>query len=268
MIWRIIDEPAPLNGSWNMAVDEALFQAIETGGETTPVLRLYTWSPACLSLGYHQEFETACDESYIASRGFSIVRRPTGGKAVLHDDELTYAVAAPVGGHFHGGLQDSYAKIAQALAASLAKLALGVEMKQRSAAVSPNGAAPCFLVPSEKEILVDGRKVAGSAQVRGKRAFLQHGAIPLKLDYEALASATRHGPNEAATYRRAFAGLSDFRPDISAHSLRKALRSGFAEIFQGEWKESALTTGEEDAAKRLYENKYSQDLWNKRSVSC
>ncbi|MCI4397748.1 MAG: lipoate--protein ligase family protein [Acidobacteria bacterium] len=268
MIWRVIDEPVAREGSWNMAVDEALFQAIETGDETRPVLRLYTWSPACLSLGYHQEFETACHEGYLASRGFSVVRRPTGGRAVLHDDELTYAVIAPTGELFPGGLAESYARIAEALAKSLAGLGLRVELEERAAAITPNGAAPCFLVPSTKEILVEGKKVVGSAQVRGKRAFLQHGAIPLKLDYEALASATRHGPQEAATYRLAFAGLSDFIPRLSTARLRKALRSGFAEVFPGEWQESGLNPGEAEEAKRLHEHKYSKDHWNRRRTPC
>jgi len=265
MIWRVIDEPVSREGSWNMAVDEALFQATDSGAEAGPVLRLYAWSPACLSLGYHQDFETACDEAYLASRGFSAVRRPTGGKAVLHDDELTYAVIAPTGELFPGGLIESYARIAAALAKSLASLGLRVELKARAAAIAPNGAAPCFLVPSTKEILVEGKKVVGSAQVRGRCAFLQHGAIPLRLDYEALAMATRNGPTEAAAYRGAFAGLADFIPRLSIARLRKALRSGFAEVFPGEWQESGLTTSEAEEAKRLYENKYSKDLWNKRT---
>ncbi len=268
MTWRLIDEPLAGEGPWNMAVDEALFGAIESGSEPRPVLRLYAWSPACLSLGYHQEFEAACDPAYLKSRGFSVVRRPTGGKAVLHDDELTYAVAAPITGEFSGGLKDTYSKIAEALAASISALGIAVELKQRARAVSPGGMAPCFLVPSEKEILAGGRKIIGSAQFRGKRAFLQHGAIPLRLDYEALALATGNGAGQAARYERAFAGLADFKPAVEAAEVRKAMRAGFSATFGGDWMETGLTADEASEAERLRRCKYSRDEWNRRRMPC
>lgn len=268
MSWRLLDERTPSDGAWNMAVDEALYQALESGISDQPVLRLYTWSPACLSFGFHQDFDTSCDGEYLASRGFTAVRRPTGGKAVLHDAELTYSVAGAHGGPFGGGLLETYARIAAALAASLARLGLPVSIKERALAIAPGSAAPCFLVPSEKEILVDGKKVVGSAQKRGPRAFLQHGSIPLHLDYEALARATRNSPGAAAVYRKAFTGLADLRPGLGLEELRHALRLGFPEVFSGPWEESSLTGEEADAAARLHREKYATPGWNRGRTPC
>ncbi len=268
MSWRLLDEPAPAPGAWNMAVDEALYEALESGASDRPVLRLYTWSPACLSFGFHQEFDAVCDADYIASRGFSAVRRPTGGKAVLHDAELTYSVVALHAAPFGGGLLETYARIAAALAASLARLGLPVTVKERALAIAPGSAAPCFLVPSEKEILVDGRKVVGSAQKRGPRAFLQHGSVPVHLDYEALARATRNSAADATLYRRTFSGLGNLRPGLEVEELRRAFRLGFPEVFAGTWEETGLTKAEADAAARLHREKYATDRWNRGRMPC
>jgi|WetSurMetagenome_2_1015567.scaffolds.fasta_scaffold03156_4 lipoyl(octanoyl) transferase len=262
--WTLISESAPARGAWNMAVDEALFRRAEGDGAPGPFLRLYAWSPACLSLGHHQSFSEACDPGYCASRGFDVVRRPTGGKAVLHDDEVTYSVVGRMDRPPFAGLSliDTYGLIAEALAEGLRRGGLEVSLSQRRGSLSPAGGAPCFLVPSEKEITASGRKVVGSAQRRGQRAFLQHGAVPLHLDYEALALASAQPLADAEGYRRAFAGVADLRPGLTHEGLGAALADGFRARFEGPWTERALDAEERELAERLRRERYETDEWN------
>jgi lipoate-protein ligase A len=267
--WRFLsDEPAS-TGAWNMAVDEALLRCAEEEGAFRPVLRLYSWSPPCLSIGHNQSLEEACDPSYCRARGFDVVRRPTGGKAVLHADEITYAV---VGRHDlppFGGLSliDTYGLIAEALAEGLRSVGLDVSLCERQGSVSPSGGAPCFLVPSEKEIRVAGRKVVGSAQRRGTRAFLQHGAVPLHLDYEALALASGQPAAHAESYRRAFAGVADLQEGVSAERLRAALAEGFRRRFTGPWATGPLSGRERAIAVELERHRYGNESWNRRATA-
>jgi lipoyl(octanoyl) transferase len=111
--WRLLETP-PAHGAWNMAMDEAILEAVGRN-ESLPTLRLYAWDPACLSLGYAQPF-TDVDIPRLRARGWDVVRRPTGGRAVLHIDELTYAVMAPVNEpRVAGSVLESYQRLAQAL---------------------------------------------------------------------------------------------------------------------------------------------------------
>ncbi len=264
--WRYIDSNPPGRGAWNMAVDEVLFRAAEEGRADGPVLRLYAWEPACLSIGYHQDVDRACDAAYCEAKGYDVVRRSTGGKAVLHADEVTYSVAAPFDAPpFSGlGLVETYGLIADALARSLEILGLKVTLHQRPLRSSPKITAPCFVVPSQKEILIGGRKVVGSAQRRGERAFLQHGAVPLTIDYEELGRATGQAAFDPEAYRAAFAGLADVRPGLDAGRVRRALREGFGEVFAGDWAELDLTPEEASAARRLAEERFGAPAWNSR----
>jgi lipoate-protein ligase A len=235
-----------------MAADEALWCELEEGRSLRPVLRLYAWTPATFSLGHHQRPSRALDLPYCAQRGYGAVVRPTGGKAVLHDDEVTYAVAglqdAPA---FSGGLSATYGSIAAALAGALQILGLPVTLESRTRRSLPGEPSPCFLVPTHRELLVGGRKVVGSAQKRGRRAFLQHGSIPIRLDYEALALGTRNPLSAVPVYREAFAGLGEFLPSLSREGLRDALVRGFRATFPGEWEEGGLTPSETAAAEGI-----------------
>ncbi len=233
--WKVLPWEAPRPGAWHMDLDERLFQEAEWGREVLPVLRFYRWAPPCLSLGRHQDPEAAADADFCRARGIDVVRRPTGGLAVLHDDEVTYAVVAPLDRPpFQGlNLQETYAKIAGALVEGLRSLGLPAELSRRKGSPAPLTSAPCFQVPTENEILVHGRKVVGSAQRRGARAFLQHGAVPLSLDYRLLLQATGRGGEDEAPYRSAFAGLREFLPDLTAERLRDALLEGFRKTLEG-----------------------------------
>jgi lipoyl(octanoyl) transferase len=174
--WRLIYE-APANGSHNMAVDEAIMRAVGRG-EQLPTLRLYGWQTACLSLGYGQSSRSV-DHDQLKERGWHMVRRPTGGKAILHTDELTYSLALPLDHPLaQGDIPTSYRAISEAL--MIALHSLGAEAEALPAqAVTAYTEDVCFEVPSHFEITVGGKKLIGSAQARKHNALLQHGTLPL-----------------------------------------------------------------------------------------
>ncbi len=265
MKFRFIRDAAR-TGAMNMAIDDLLFRQREEGKETPAVLRIYRWSPPALSLGFHQRYDIACDEEFLRQRNIDIVRRPTGGKAVLHYEELTYSVTASLEeGYFKDdALDQSYAKIALGLKRSLELLGLNPELEKRERKLNVSSPSPCFLVPTQKEILVGGKKVIGSAQKRGLSAFLQHGSIPIKLDYELLARATKNRTEEIESYRNHFTSLGEFLPSLTENQLEEALKKGFEEAFGGQWTQSPLSPEELDEAGKIMNERYATDLWNRR----
>ena len=266
MAWRLLDEEEPRDGAWNMALDEALWSGAEDGPERCVTVRLFAWKPRCLSIGYHQALKEACDAEFCRLSGIDVVRRPTGGKAVLHDDEVTYSVTAPFGTAPFTGLDlvGTYDVIARALASGLSALGLKVELQERRTLAPPAGSDPCFLVPSHKEVLSGGRKVVGSAQRRGKKAFLQHGAVPLRMDYEALARASGRPLEDAEVFRSSFAGVADLKPDVSRGDLRRALGEGFVGVFGGRGVREPLRPEEASLAERLRTMRYSAGSWTEK----
>ncbi|MFV2072088.1 MAG: biotin/lipoate A/B protein ligase family protein [Thermoanaerobaculales bacterium] len=181
--WRLLlDSDRP--GARNMARDVAMLEAV-AAGEAAPALRLYGWDPPCLSLGKHQGLDAA-DLLFCAREGVDVVRRPTGGRALLHHLELTYAVTAPLGsGPLPRGLQEAYRTICEVLVRACS--ALGVEAELAGGEVNlrlpgPRTTIPCFEVPAGGEVVVRGRKLIGSAMRAHKGVILQHGAILLDWD--------------------------------------------------------------------------------------
>ena len=181
--WRLIRDGA-LPGARNMARDVAMLEAVARG-EAPPTLRLYGWDPPCLSLGRHQGPEAA-DLAFCHANGIDVVRRPTGGRALLHHLELTYAVVAPLGeGPLPRALQDAYRRICEPLVAAC--LRLGIEAELTPGEVNlhlpgPASTIPCFEAPAGGEVVVGGRKLIGSAMRAHGGAVLQHGAILLDWD--------------------------------------------------------------------------------------
>ncbi len=182
--WRLIlgdgGELRPLDGATNMALDAALLASVQAGGP--PVLRFYRWDPACLSFGRNQPARGLYDVARARTRGIDFVRRPTGGQAVLHDDELTYAVVAPL--RLIGRPRDAYRRINQALVAGL--LELGIRAMVAPAMGTGAGGAgkvewsdACFRRPAPGEVVAGGRKLVGSAQRTEGRVILQHGSLLL-----------------------------------------------------------------------------------------
>jgi lipoate-protein ligase A len=167
-----------------MAVDEALMERARTTGEWT--LRVYSWSTPTLSLGRNQSARGRYDLDAIERRGIDVVRRPTGGRAILHDREVTYSVTAPTSAA--GELGESYARINRLLVAALRALGVGVAVAAPATRASSPGMSPCFAEPAAGELVLEGRKLAGSAQWRVDGALLQHGSILVADDQSSLAA--------------------------------------------------------------------------------
>lgn len=266
--WRLIVS-GPATGPENMALDDAVLEKVSEGA-APPTLRLYAWEPACLSLGVAQSAGEV-DVEALMREGWGLVRRPTGGRAILHTDELTYAVMAPIGNaHVAGGILESYRHLSQGLVAGLERLGVTAE-----AAAVPDEARPldqpvCFENPSAYEITAGGRKLIGSAQVRRRRGVLQHGTLPLGGDLrricralifdtpaERLAAAERLG-RKASTVE----ALTGARP--AWEDAAQAIRFGFETALGLGFDLASPSAGELDRAGVLARRRYAADEWTFR----
>ncbi|HUR91075.1 MAG TPA: hypothetical protein VMY38_00220 [Gemmatimonadaceae bacterium] len=179
--WRTLLSP-PLNGAENMACDAGLMDRARATGEA--VLRIYSWSEPTLSFGRNQKTE-GYDRARLASSGLAVVRRPTGGRAILHHHEITYSVTAPVEGS--ESVAAEYAWINALLLRALRILGVEAEIAPRSERAAAPDANPCFASASPGEITVASRKLVGSAQYREAGALLQHGSVLISDDQSAIA---------------------------------------------------------------------------------
>jgi len=219
----------PLCGRENMERDVAIAEAV-AAGRLPPTLRLYGWSPAAVSIGVHQEQSEACDAAACAAAGWDVVRRPTGGRAVLHGaDEVTYSVALPLD-RAPAGVLAAYAWLARALVAAYRRLGLPAELAPGRHLAARSGA--CFDAPAAHEIVVGGRKLAGSAQVRRAGYLLQHGSLPVTFDPDLHASLLGLAPEAAGLLARQGAGLRDFiDPPPARAEIVAAVAAGFEEAL-------------------------------------
>jgi lipoyl(octanoyl) transferase len=183
--FSVWSDPVPRAGWLNMAIDHAL---LERAGAGESWLRLYAWSPACLSFGRHEPAARRYDRERIAALGLDVVRRPTGGRAVWHAGELTYVIAAPAAAL--GTLREAYTEIHRVIRDALRALGAAAELAPSNGS-TPVDAGACFAAPAGGEVMVGGRKVAGSAQLREAGALLQHGSILLADDQAMVARITR-----------------------------------------------------------------------------
>jgi lipoyl(octanoyl) transferase len=184
--WHLFVEPLGRPGGENMAFDQALLDEAARSG--TSFLHFYRWSPACLSFGRNEPALRRYDREAIERLGIDVVRRPTGGRAVWHSQEVTYAVAAPVAAF--GSLRESYEQIHARLAAGLRELRVQAALAHSSDSAPLTGGA-CYALAIGGEIVVRGRKLVGSAQVRQGDAFLQHGSILLDGSQDVVAAVSR-----------------------------------------------------------------------------
>src|SRR5437773_1700613 len=187
--WELLVDPGGRPGAENMAIDAGLLARADRTGSA--FLRLYRFQPPCLSLGRNEPAAARYDRAAIARRGLDVVRRPTGGRAVWHEHEVTYAVAAPLAAF--GSLRNAYHTIHERIAAALRSL--GADATLAPHQPPPSGRvdqpASCFATPVGGEVLVAGRKLVGSAQVRKRSAFLQHGSILLDGSQEVVTAISR-----------------------------------------------------------------------------
>ncbi len=264
--WNLILSP-PLPGAMNMAIDETLVEAA-AAGRRAPTVRLYAWAPPCLSLGHAQPAADA-DSDALRNLGWDLVRRPTGGRAILHTDELTYSIVArdshPL---MAGGVLPSYRRLSRGLVAAMQALGASVEAE----AEYPQDDTPgpvCFEVPSNYEITFEGRKLMGSAQLRRRGVVLQHGSLPLAGDIARIVRALRvtHGTPtemEARVRARALTLSEALGRDVEWSEAARAIAEGLARALSLHLESSQLTADETQRAEVLASQKYAHAAWTHR----
>jgi lipoate-protein ligase A len=253
-----------------MAVDESILEHIGSG-DSLPTLRLYAWDPACLSLGHAQPLADV-DMQRLKEHGWEVVRRATGGRAILHTDELTYSVIAP--NHeppVAGTVLESYNRLALALLVAIKELELSVEMKEGKADGNGTPNPICFEVPSTYEITVDGKKLIGSAQARKKEGVLQHGSLPLTGDLARICQALvfeSESAREGASRRlltRAATVESALGRAVSWEAAAQAFIHAFESQLGLSLKRGELSESESKRADELVKEKYDHPSWTQRT---
>ncbi len=251
------------NGAFNMAEDEALFRAAIERGSTEIILRVYDWHPACLSLGYFQSIERRTDLDACARHGYDVIRRPTGGRAVLHDRELTYCVVAQSDG-LGGTTLDSYLELSKALNAGLNILGVPSEIAPAKKA-KHIGSPACFDSLSSYEIAVHGKKIVGSAQYRSNGYLLQHGSILLDVDAVRLFDCLlpKASEEEIVAFSEYTTSVNnELSTPVDAYHTGEAIIAGFEATFKRITRICELDTHESELRDTLLKDKYTTKEWN------
>ncbi len=263
--WRLINTGVS-DGAANMAIDEAIMRSVAEG-RSPPTLRFYGWAPPCVSVGYSQSVRKEIDLDRCRERGYTLVRRPTGGRAILHIDELTYSVVAPQGeARVAGDIITSYRRLSLGLVEGLRTLHGGVVQADRMD--SDGGlekSAACFDVPSHYEVTAYGRKLVGSAQVRRNGVVLQHGALPLEGDVSRLVDVLALQEPDRVALRgklleRAIALDEVVGRVVPFDEAAEALAQGFRSALNLEFTLGKLSSFEREAAEGLM-SRYTGDEW-------
>jgi lipoyl(octanoyl) transferase len=271
-VWRFIDS-GNCSPSFNMALDEALLDW-HSQGKIPPVIRFYGWEPATLSIGYFQKVEKEIDLDAVKAHGLGFVRRPTGGRGVLHEHELTYSVIVSEDHpEMPKTVTEAYRVISEGILKGFHQLGLEAYFavprtdEERSALKNPRSAV-CFDAPSWYELVVEGRKVAGSAQTRQKGVILQHGSILLDLDEDKLFSLFKY-PSDRVKDRMksAFKSKAVAINEISSRRItleeaKEAFYKGFAEGLNIELESYDLTEEELSYVNKIAKERYENDEWN------
>ncbi|RLI12670.1 lipoate--protein ligase family protein [Candidatus Bathyarchaeota archaeon] len=253
--WRLIGL-ATYNGAMNMAIDEAILMA-RVEGRVPNTLRFYRWDPSAVSLGMFRPVEEDVDVEACRRLGVDIVRRPTGGGTVYHDreGEITYSVVVDSASLGNPDVPGSYAIICSGLTKALELLGLRAELH-------PGGPRKC------PNIIINGRKVSGNAQVWRKGVILQHGTFLLKVDLARMFTVLRApwpGSLEEIV-RKAEGKITSVERElgrpVSVQEAYEALKEGFSEALGIELEEGELTDYELELARELYETKYAREEWN------
>jgi lipoate-protein ligase A len=260
--WRLV-VTGPLDGPTNMAIDEALLRS-RIGGRGGPAVRFYRWRPATVSLGYGQPLAETVDLGRCRSLGIGLVRRPTGGSAILHgppESELTYSVVA--GAEDFPGAEDvleTYRRIGAGLAEGLRRLGAAVEVAPRLRDRRPRGREPafCFARTGSYEVTAAGRKLVGSAQRRQGGAFLQHGAVPLDADPARVQAVFPDTPEPMAAMTTLGAALGR---RVGFDEVADALGPALAGALDAVLAPADLTAAEAALVQALVADKYGTEGW-------
>lgn len=267
--WRLILSP-PMCGAENMALDEAILETV-CSGDSPPTLRLYAWNPPCLSLGYAQPISDV-DLDRLKAFGWDLVRRPTGGRAILHSDELTYAIIAKDDNpHLAGGVLRSYRHLSKGLVHALTLLGLDVEIQPEIPLNHEDRTNPvCFQVPSAFEITAQMKKLIGSAQVRRRGCVLQHGSLPLSGDIAMICQVLRFEDEEtrALVSERVRARATSIETllskQISWERASQAFIQGFPFALGLDLQRGDATELEQARAEELLSEHYQNMSWTRR----
>ncbi len=260
--WRLIDS-GRCGAAFNMALDEAIASCVRRDG-LPPALRFYGWDRPSLSLGCFQNVSDV-DAGYCSSRGIPIVRRPTGGRAILHDEkEFTYSISAATGsGPFSQGLLDSYRKTAAAFNLAFQKLGVKAAAKDRREKGRVLAGSPlCFQSSSYGEILIKNRKAVGSAQKRWEDGMLQQGSVPYAFSEDEIRGI--FGAGQYTALKECTIGLREALPGIGEERFRETVVSSFEEVFAVRLLPGFPSPEELSLARELQEEKYLRDCWNFR----
>ncbi len=272
--WRLLLSPALSTGPANMALDESMAVSVAQG-QKPPTLRIYGWNSRTISIG---RFQSASDIAWeeAQEQGVDVVRRPTGGRALLHAEEVTYAVALP---QDHGlaaeGVLETYRRISQGLVAALEHLGLAADPLLASRRLPGRNSAACFEIPSAYEITVEGRKLIGSAQCSREGYVLQHGSIPIEGNQSELVSFLELGEDAREQLRvelhrkstslalQAKTALGKQRP-FSRKEVVEALVAGFQWGLKVNLEEATTEPRELECASALIRRKYANAKWTLR----
>jgi len=263
-VWRVLRDAAR-PAAENMAVDHALAFTVSDAarGSNEPndaapaVLRLYSWARPTVSFGRNEPTRGVYDADQAARLGVDLVRRPTGGRAVLHDAELTYAVAVPL--RALGGARATYHRVNEALVSAVQ--ALGADAQRSAAAkdgVPPLDAGPCFQSPAEGEVVTGGRKLVGSAQARIEGALLQHGSIIVSGDQTLLTTLGSVAEHEQP------ATLVEQIGPVQLDQLAEAVVVAMKKVFGGTWVAGEYSGDEKHMITELVQARYATDEWTWR----
>ncbi|MBI5972574.1 lipoate--protein ligase family protein [Staphylococcus caledonicus] len=269
-VWNFINTGSH-DPYYNMAMDEALLNFVSRG-EIDPVIRFYTWNPATLSVGYFQRLTKEIDIDKVKEKGFGLVRRQTGGRGVLHDKELTYSVIVPESHpNMPSTVTEAYRVISEGLLEGFkllgfeAYFAIPRSKEEREKLKQPRSAV-CFDAPSWYELVVEGRKIAGSAQTRQKGVILQHGSLLQDVDVDELFDMfTFKNDRLKEKMKKAFVDKAVAINDISdrhitLEEMEQAFEEGFKKGLGLEFKPLTLTEEQLAEVKEL-EEKYRSDEW-------
>ena len=271
--WRLIIEDSPRSGAANMAVDESIAEAAASG-DVPPTLRFYGWQSPTVSLGRFQKIADI-DEARVAEQGYDLVRRATGGRAILHVDELTYSVAGPIAEpQMSGGVMDAYMRFSNALLSGLTSLGLRAENAGARARAGRDLSAACFEMPSAYEITAGGRKLMGSAQSRRKGYVLQHGSLPLWGDVTRLVEVLSLASDAKERLRKqlrrqaiTLAEALELPPDSEQPDFRRvaaAMADGFASALGQVLEPGALSAEELRRSAKLIRVRYADPAWTRQ----
>jgi lipoyl(octanoyl) transferase len=262
--WRYIDQGENM-ASYNMALDEAIATTVRKG-LSPPALRLYGWDKPSVTIGCFQKSGTI-DNAYCTSMGIPVVRRPTGGRGILHGNELTYSFSARTDTElFSHGLMDSYRKISEAFGLAFTRIGIvpEIQLTKKPCAGPEKGQQArnplCFHSVSYGEISLNKRKIVGAAQKRWRDGLLQQGSVPIRIAYDEVFMIFHCSDPQGI--RKNMCGLSEIGVSFTMGGLKSAIRSAFEEVFAIQLSSSHPSREETQLAEELQARKYSTHQWN------